>query len=221
MHQVEDEIFPAHKYIVFSRAEGLRDIVKKYTDKHIYLNFEGLTSKMFELIMKYIYENHTLTMTGLIRSSILKSDSLHRAKVYKINTNFIPDIEDVESSFDPYSGLSNLDIYTLFREYMGKFGVAKLFDRMMGSTKNKEPTLRFNRLSYPELYDITIKCANNLEIKAHRCVLSTQLEYFNLMLNNTWSEATVNIKFLRREKQNNFINWCFFLPPMYRKTLSI
>lgn len=163
---MEDEVFPAHKYIVFSRAEGLRDIVQKYNDKHIYLNYEGLTSKMFELIMKYIYENYTLTMT---------------------------DIEDVEASFDPYSGLSNLDIYTLFREYMGKFGVSKLFDRLMTPSASKEAPMKLNRLSYPKLYDVTIKCADNKEIKAHRCVLSNRLEYFNLMFNSGWSESTKDV----------------------------
>lgn len=151
---------------MYSRAEGLRDIVRKYKDKHIYLNYEGLTSKMFELIMKYIYENYTLSMT---------------------------DIEDVEASFDPYSGLSNLDIYTLFREYMGKFGVSKLFDRLMTPSAIKDTPLKLNRLSYPELYDVAIKCAGDKTIKAHRCVLSTRLEYFNLMFNSTWSEATKEV----------------------------
>lgn len=161
---VEDDAFPAHKYIVFSRAEGLRDIVKKSTDKHVHLNSEGLTSKMFELILKYIYENHALTMT---------------------------DIEDVEASFDPFSGLVNLEIYTLFREFMGKFGVSKFFDRLVCSPKDREPSMRFNRLSYPELYDVTIKCADQMEIRAHRCILSNRLEYFNMMFNSSWSESTV------------------------------
>lgn len=152
---------------MYSRAEGLRDIVRKYKDKHIYLNFDGLTSKMFELIMKYIYENYTLTLT---------------------------DIEDVEASFDPYCGLSNLDICTLFREYMGKFGVAKLFDRLMATPNAKEIAApKLNRLSYPELYDVTIKCADNAEIRAHRCVLSSRLEYFNLMFNSGWSESTKDV----------------------------
>lgn len=183
--QVEDEIFPAHKYIVYSRAEGLREIVRKYKDKHIYLNYEGLTAKMFELIMKYIYENYTLTMT---------------------------DIEDVEASFDPYSGLSNLDIYTLFREYMGKFGVSKLFDRLMTPSAIKEVPLKMNRLSYPELYDVTIKCADNREIKAHRCVLSTRLEYFNLMFNSSWSEATkdvINLTTVAFEYMEPIINFLY------------
>lgn len=151
---------------MYSRADGLREIVRKHKDKHIYLNYEGLTSKMFELIMKYIYENYTLSMT---------------------------DIEDIEASFDPYSGLSNLDIYTLFREYMGKFGVSKLFDRMMTPSEIKEAPLKLNRLSFPELYDVTIKCANDRDIKAHRCILCTRLEYFNLMFNSTWSESKKDV----------------------------
>lgn len=117
--------------------------------------------------MKYIYENYELTMT---------------------------DLEDIEASFDPYSGLTNLDICTLFREFLGKFGVSKFYDRMMSSTSAiKDPALKFNRLSYPELYDVTIQCADNKELKAHRCVLSTRLEYFNLMFNNSWSESTKNV----------------------------
>lgn len=55
----------AHKFIVFSRAKGLRDIVEEQADKHIYLNYDGLSSKMFELMMKHIYSNHALTLTGM------------------------------------------------------------------------------------------------------------------------------------------------------------
>lgn len=61
---VEGETFPAHKYIVFSRAKGLQNVVLPYGDKHIYLNYKGLSSKMFELMMKHIYCNHTLSLTG-------------------------------------------------------------------------------------------------------------------------------------------------------------
>lgn len=140
---------------------------------------------MFELIMKYIYENYTLTLT---------------------------DIEDVEASFDPYCGLSNLDICTLFREYMGKFGVAKLFDRLMTTNGSKDQTPKLNRLSYPELYDVTIKCADNAEIKAHRCVLSTRLEYFNLMFNSSWSESTkdvINLSTVPFEYMEPVINFLY------------
>lgn len=100
-------------------------------------------------------------------------------------------MEDIESSFDPYSGLSNLEIYALFREYLGKFGVARYFDRMMSAPKFRDASMRFNRLSYPELYDVTIRCDLNADIKAHRCILSNRLDYFNMMFNSSWSESTV------------------------------
>lgn len=194
--QIEDEIFFAHKYIIFSRAEGLRDIIRQHENKHIYLNYEGLTSKMFELIMKYIYENYTLTIT---------------------------DIEDIEASFDPYCGLSNLDIYTLLREYMGKFGVTNMGKlgvscRTIINETNQTPTdsnesiLKLNRLMYPELYDVTIRCADNKEIKAHRCVLSTRLEYFNLMFNSSWSESTkevINLTTIPLEYMEPIINFLY------------
>lgn len=61
---VKDEQFIAHKYIVFSRAKGLQNVVNPYGDKHIYLNYKGLSSKMFELVIKHIYCNHTLSLTG-------------------------------------------------------------------------------------------------------------------------------------------------------------
>lgn len=126
------------------------------------------------------------------------------------------DIEDVESSFDPYSGLSNLDIYTLFREYMGKFGVSKLFDRLMTPNNTEEAPLKLNRLSYPELYDVTIKCADNKKIKAHRCVLSTRLEYFNLMFNSSWSESTkdvIDLSTIAYEYMETIINFLYHNDP--------
>lgn len=62
--QIEDDIYVAHKFIIFSRAKGLKEIVEETSDKHIYLNYDGLSSKMFELMMKHIYSNHALTLTG-------------------------------------------------------------------------------------------------------------------------------------------------------------
>ncbi|KAG4074667.1 hypothetical protein HA402_004538 [Bradysia odoriphaga] len=95
---IDDDIYVAHKFIVFSRARGLRDIVEEHPDKHIYLTSPGLSSKMFELMMKHIYSNHALTLT---------------------------DVEDIETSMGPFSGYTNLEIFDLFREFAGKFGLSK------------------------------------------------------------------------------------------------
>lgn len=54
---VDSETYAAHKFIVYARAPGLRDILLSYEDEHIYLNFKLMTGKMFELMLKHIYTN--------------------------------------------------------------------------------------------------------------------------------------------------------------------
>lgn len=161
--------------MVFSRAEGLRDIIlSSENEKHIYLQHNNLTARMFAYVMKYIYIDYTLT---------------------------IGDLEVIESSCDARSNLSNLEICSQFRELLGVFGVAEMYDRMMLTSKNEnqetlkapENVLSFDRVSYPDLYDITIECANDVVIMAHRCIISSQLDYFNVMLSHNWSEATNNL----------------------------
>lgn len=59
---MDDEIFPAHKYMIGSRAPGLGKLIAG--QKHVYLQHPNLSSKMFELMLKNIYNNHSLTMAG-------------------------------------------------------------------------------------------------------------------------------------------------------------
>lgn len=59
LFHVDGEKFPAHKFIVYARAPGLRELLSAANeDKSVHLNFELLTSKMFELILKFIYCNY-------------------------------------------------------------------------------------------------------------------------------------------------------------------
>lgn len=62
---MEDDVYPAHKYMVFSRAPGLRKFCGD--QKHVHLELENMSSKMFELILKYVYSNHALTMAGKLK----------------------------------------------------------------------------------------------------------------------------------------------------------
>lgn len=48
---------------------------------------------------------------------------------------------------------------------------------------------RLNRQDFLDLYDITIKCENNQELRAHKCILVARLEYFRLMFSHNWSEV--------------------------------
>lgn len=55
---INNETFPAHKFIVFSRAKGLMEIVQQFNDTYIYFNYKNLTGKIFEFILKHIYTNY-------------------------------------------------------------------------------------------------------------------------------------------------------------------
>lgn len=63
---VDRESFPAHKYVLLSRAgdafgpwlEGSED------KKNCYLDVEGLTAAAFGVILKIVYKNQTVTEQG-------------------------------------------------------------------------------------------------------------------------------------------------------------
>lgn len=67
---VDSEIFPAHRFIVFSRSKGLMKAVGEYEDKNVYLNYEGLTGKMFEIMLKHIYTNYAPENKGKCQDSL-------------------------------------------------------------------------------------------------------------------------------------------------------
>lgn len=50
--------------------------------------------------------------------------------------------------------------------------------------------MQFDRHILPELYDVTIKCANEREIQAHKCILVSRLKYFNMMFSSSWMETS-------------------------------
>lgn len=65
LFHVDGEKFPAHKFIIYARAAGLKELISSYKDKDIYLNFQLLTGKMFEIILKFIYSNYLPNEQGV------------------------------------------------------------------------------------------------------------------------------------------------------------
>lgn len=58
------------------------------------------------------------------------------------------------------------------------------------SEKCSTPFIPLQRSEYTELFDVTIKLASEREIRAHKCVLMSRLEYFNMMFSHSWSEVS-------------------------------
>lgn len=65
---VQGRRFVAHKYVVLLRAPAMQTLIERGTMKNglcvVNLEEEWLSSTMFEMILKYVYENHTLTEEG-------------------------------------------------------------------------------------------------------------------------------------------------------------
>lgn len=62
---VDAESFYCHKILIYVRSNGLKRIIEQQMDKNIDLNhLSGLTGKMFEIILKFIYSNYYFAIEG-------------------------------------------------------------------------------------------------------------------------------------------------------------
>ncbi|XP_039954070.1 inhibitor of Bruton tyrosine kinase [Bactrocera tryoni] len=192
---VDSETYAAHKFIVYARAPGLRDILQSYEDEHIYLNFKLMTGKMFELMLKHIY------------------------------TNQFPnedDLDNIQHSLGPDCPTERIDICKLFLQFVEKFKIQSLTN-FLQSFIQKSPfylpqiadksKYRFNRLyhgDFPELYDVRIICGGDVVLPAHKCILVARLEYFNMMFTHTWAEqSTVNLSTIPPEYMRPIIEFLY------------
>ncbi|KAH8411036.1 hypothetical protein KR222_009926 [Zaprionus bogoriensis] len=187
---VDGESFAAHKFILFSRAPGLCELIRCYLDKDIYLNFDKLTGKMFELMLKHIYSNYWPTED---------------------------DIDCMQQSLGPEQPQQRSRVCELFLAHLQKFQLyelAKFVQKcVLHYTLKETPTdavlydlsdyinehfpapcshrlTRLHRTDYPELYDVRIVCEHGEVLEAHKCILVARLEYFEMMFMHSWAERT-------------------------------
>lgn len=100
----------------------------------------------------------------------------------------------------PYKPNLN-DPVRLLRDAAKKFGLTLLHKLLEGvrfengciinTLQRRLPSenVKFDRKSFPGLWDIVLKSGDNSEIKAHKCILTARSEYFNCMINQGWLEV--------------------------------
>ncbi|XP_023296811.2 inhibitor of Bruton tyrosine kinase [Lucilia cuprina] len=208
-HVVGDK-FPAHKFIVYARAPGLREMIASKDEKEVHISFQLLTGKMFELILKFIYSNYLLNEQDLedIQSSLHTDSPAELDDVCRIFLNFVEQFH-----------ITNLANYLKYYLQQSPFYLPHMVD------KSK---YRFNRLrhsDYPQFYDVRILCENNIELPAHKCVLVARLEYFEMMFTHTWAEqTTINLSTVPIEYMQAIIEFLYsldvehFRKQQYRET---
>ncbi|EDW72399.1 uncharacterized protein Dwil_GK20738 [Drosophila willistoni] len=184
---VDGELFAAHKFIIYSRANGLRDLMMSYLDKDIYFNFENLTGKMFELILKIIYTNYSPAED---------------------------DIECIQQSLDP-NLRTRTEAIKIFLHYIEKFGISQLCNLHVLSkvaiTQGKQKLQRIHRCDYPELYDVRVICDDGKILEAHKCILVARLEYFEMMfMHSSWVEhSTVTMEAVPLEYMEPILDYLY------------
>lgn len=52
------------------------------------------------------------------------------------------------------------------------------------------PRLHFDRNDHQDLWDVTINCASDRQLNAHKCILVSRLKYFNMMFSSSWMETS-------------------------------
>ncbi|KAL3285871.1 hypothetical protein HHI36_000391 [Cryptolaemus montrouzieri] len=90
----------------------------------------------------------------------------------------------------------------MLQELSKKFGCTNLYQLlsdydMQGLFINRkglkgDVRVVFQIKSFPEYYDVVLKCSDHREIKAHKCILAARMEYFNSMFSVRWHGAEKN-----------------------------
>lgn len=189
---VDGERFAAHKFIIFSRAPGLRELIRCYLDKNVYLNFDNLTGKMFELVLKHIYCNYWPTED---------------------------DIDCMQQSLGPNKPQKRSRVCEMFHVHLQKFQLVELAKFVQSYITEGQFPLpsrqRFNRMhrtDFPDLYDVRIVCEEGEVLEAHKCILVSRLEYFEMMFMHSWAErATVNFESVPVEYMEPILDYLYSL----------
>lgn len=117
---VDGDKFPAHKLLIYARAGGLKDLISSYQDKNVYLNFQFLTGKMFEIILKFIYSNYLPNEQGKCVENSLQ--------LFAIQKQFsIPaDLQDIQSSLNTDAPAELENVCEMFLNFVEQFNISNL-----------------------------------------------------------------------------------------------
>ncbi|KAJ8924361.1 hypothetical protein NQ315_007157 [Exocentrus adspersus] len=195
--------FPAHRFIIAKTSHYFETLFSQNHKKVVVL--KDVHDAIFEQFLFYVYAGSCdLTRCGELKNESLRNlcqkleapppnntDTLDISayEYYKKTKpsqghdsqfkNPVRLLQDLAKKFECkelHKRLSNLEMH----RYTVKFKHGNEF-------KDAVPCVKFNRTMFPNLYDVTVKCRDNREIKAHKCILAARLEYFNNMFSMRWA----------------------------------
>ncbi|XP_060529137.1 inhibitor of Bruton tyrosine kinase isoform X2 [Cylas formicarius] len=176
--QIDRSRFYVHRYILSSASAYLAKCSSTYDQKPIVL--EGYHPDIFQQLLLFIYTKRCdLIVPGELKNLRLRNlyENVPKpaGKVEKMNP--VRMLHEMAKRFEVVELqkiLSNLD----FQHGVIKMKVDNAF---------RVAPLKFNRLLYPDYYDVNIVCKDGGVIEAHKCVLAARLDYFSNMFSSRWS----------------------------------
>ncbi|XP_018574334.1 inhibitor of Bruton tyrosine kinase [Anoplophora glabripennis] len=214
--KVGQKYFPAHRYIISTKSPYFEELFCQSKEEVITLN--DVHDAIFEQFLLYIYTGCCdLTSCGELKSEVLRnmhqnhSDLVENSKLQENEAQITSDMSAYEyyqntkheQKIKLLNSSQNLkNPIRMLQELAKRYGCKELHNTLSNLEMQKcvirfkhaaESKLLvpmvFNRMMFPNFYDITIKCRDNKEIMAHKCILAARLEYFNNMFSMRWKGA--------------------------------
>ncbi|KAK9875280.1 hypothetical protein WA026_007670 [Henosepilachna vigintioctopunctata] len=181
---IGNRVFPVHRYILAHKSYTLQSICQ---DEEVTL--KDTNADFFEQLLMFIY-------TGWC-DLLQVGECPNRFKNYciKKNCEITSKNEEKKAIQNPIRMLQGVskrfgctELYKILSGYDMQ-GV-KIYTKSAITSVFKSP---YQIKDFPEYYDVILRCSDNKEISAHKCILSARLEYFNSMFSIRWSNVEKSV----------------------------
>ncbi|XP_063932773.1 inhibitor of Bruton tyrosine kinase [Zophobas morio] len=203
--QVDHRYFPAHRYIMASKSTYFEKLL---IDGDSLVALDGYNPIIFEQFLTYVYSGDC----DLLRCGECEDRFKNLCEKQKENddSEVNVQVDGKLSAFEVYNSnkLKNQkqeskpskikNPVRMLHEMAKKVGCAELcailsnyeMQKFVIRKKTKKEVnlkpLQFDKVALSEFCDVTIKCADGKEVKAHKCILAAQSDYFNNLFSTRW-----------------------------------
>ncbi|EFA06701.1 inhibitor of Bruton tyrosine kinase [Tribolium castaneum] len=207
---VDHRYFPAHRFILATKSSYFQKLL---IDGDKTIKLDGYNSLIFEQFLTYVYVGDC----DLLKCGECPEKLKFLCEKHKENSDEASEIIDGKmAAFEVYNNkLKNQNSSNnkqnriknpvrMLHEMAKKFGCFDLctiladyemqkYTIRRKSHKTITKPLQFDKTSFVEFSDVTIKCTDGKQLKAHKCILAAQSDYFSNLFSTRWrgTETTV------------------------------
>lgn len=199
--QIGNQYFPAHRFIIASKSSNFE---KLFVDTKEIVRLQGFHPLIFEQFLTFIYTNDCeLLCFGECPEKFKVLCEKHKDN--EQIEQFL-EVDGTKSAFEVYAKHKNTDDsqsggknpIRMLQEMAKKFGCSTLYNilanyemiKFIIKKKGKKEfflrPMQFDRLGFPQFFDVTIICSDNKEVNAHKCVLAARSDYFANLFSSRW-----------------------------------